>query len=301
VSKTPGSIKLLFYVPKSYKARPSIGSLSPNSSKPWKGYPILIDFHGGGFSIGKASDDARWATAVAEHNSPSNDAVVISVSYRLAPEYPFPTAIEDCASAILWIWSHGTSLGLDVTRTALSGFSAGGNLSLTVPIYLHDILSAQKTAASKNPQGKIVAIAAFYPSTNWTQTRTERNASNPHLIRMAPDSIFDFFDASYLYPPPADRSGPLFSPGLASDTLLREALPDRIGMITCGGDQLLAEGEAFRKRLKGLGKRVDGHVVEAVSHAWDKKPTFGRGDEKRDAAYRVMVESVQNAWGMRTD
>jgi hypothetical protein len=68
---------------------------------------------------------------------------------------------------------------------------------------------------------------------------------------MAPDSSFDFFDASYLYPPPTDRSGPLFSPGLASDTVLLEALPDWISIITCSGDQLLAEGEVFRERLKG--------------------------------------------------
>jgi acetyl esterase/lipase len=115
---------------------------------------------------------------------------------------------------------------------------------------------------------------------------------------MAPDSVFDFFDASYLYPPPTDRSGPLFSPGLASDTLLLEALPDRISMITCSGDQLLAEGEVFRQRLKGLGKKVEGHVVEGVGHAWDEKPTFGKGDENRDKAYAVMVASLQKAWGM---
>jgi putative ergosteryl-3beta-O-L-aspartate hydrolase len=202
-----------------------------------------------------------------EHNSLSKDAVVVSVEYHLAPEHPFPTAIEDCASAILWIWEHGPSLGLDISRTAISGFSAGGNLSLTVPLHLHAVLAAAQTAALKIPMGKIVRIAAFYPSTNWTQTRAERNASNPNLIRMAPDSVFNFFDASYLYPPPADRSDPLLSPGLASDTLLLEAPPDQIAMITCGGDQLLAEGEAFRKRLKGLGKKVEGHVVEDVGHA----------------------------------
>ena len=89
-SKTPGSIKLLFYTPKAYKTLQSIGFPSQISSRRWKGYPILIDFHGEGFAIGKASEDARRATAVAEHNSPSKGAVVISVSYRLAPEHPSP-------------------------------------------------------------------------------------------------------------------------------------------------------------------------------------------------------------------
>jgi len=59
LSKAPSPIKLVFYTPKSYKSRPSVGSHSQTSSEPWKSYPILIDFHGGGFSIGKASDDAR--------------------------------------------------------------------------------------------------------------------------------------------------------------------------------------------------------------------------------------------------
>jgi putative ergosteryl-3beta-O-L-aspartate hydrolase len=103
--------------------------------------PILSGFHGGGFSVGKASDDARWATAVAEHNSPSKDAVAISVSYRFESEHPIPTAVEDCASAILWIWEHSASLGLDISRTALGGFSAGSNLSLTVPMHLHALFA----------------------------------------------------------------------------------------------------------------------------------------------------------------
>jgi len=72
-------------------------------------------------------------------------------------------------------------------------------------------------------------------------------------------------------------------------------------MITCGGDQLLAEGEAFRERLKGLGKRVEGMWLRGWGHAWDKKSMFGRGDGKRDVAYKVMVECLQGAWGMRTD
>jgi acetyl esterase/lipase len=154
LSTHPGSIKPLFYTPKSYKTRPSIESPSPTSSKPWKGYPILIDFHGRGFSIGKASDDARWATAVAEHNNFSKDAVVITVDYRLTPKHPFPTGIEDCASAIPWTWDHGPSLGLDAASTALSGVSAGANLSLTMPMHLHAVLASHQADSRTPPEGK---------------------------------------------------------------------------------------------------------------------------------------------------
>ena len=57
--------------------------------------PAVINFHGGGFVLGQGTDDARWAGAVMA----AIDAVVFSVNYRLAPDYPFPTPVEDCADA----------------------------------------------------------------------------------------------------------------------------------------------------------------------------------------------------------
>lgn len=66
-------------------------------------------------------------------------------------------------------------------------------------------------------------------------------------------------------------------------------MPARICTIDCGGDQLLAESERVKKRLSGLGKIVDSHVVEGVGHAWDKAPTYKKGDAKRDEAHAVAV------------
>ena len=76
-----------------------------------------------------------------------------------------------------------------------------------------------------------------------------------------------------------------------------EALPEKMVLITCYGDQLLAEGEIFRKRLKALGKVVDGHTVPGVGHGWDKFPTFHRGNQSRDEAYGVAVTSLKEFWG----
>ena len=88
VSSIPGSFDLLFYTPPHYTK-----SQTPNTQK----HPLLINSHGGGFVIGHARDDARWATAVTSQTS----GVVVSVNYRLAPEHPFPIGIEDCVSAVL--------------------------------------------------------------------------------------------------------------------------------------------------------------------------------------------------------
>lgn len=68
----------------------SIRRLS-TSARQWGGYPVVINFHGGGFTLGSADDDARWCGTVVDECH----AVVVSVDYRLAPEHPFPTAVED--------------------------------------------------------------------------------------------------------------------------------------------------------------------------------------------------------------
>ncbi|KFX86743.1 hypothetical protein V495_07134 [Pseudogymnoascus sp. VKM F-4514 (FW-929)] len=274
-----GSFDILFYTPSSY------------SQNPPKRHPILINFHGGGFSIGHARDDARWATAVINRTS----AVVVSVNYRLAPEYPFPVGIEDCVSAVLWLWQHADEFNLDISRTAFSGFSAGGNLAYAVAIRLHEELAKMK-AQQDVRIGQLVGLVVFYGSVDWRQSRAERDASNPNLIPVIPANLFKLFDESYLYPTP-DMSSPLLSPGIAPSQLLKDALPDHLVMINCAGDQLLAENEVFKTRLRSLGKTVEGCIIEGVGHAWDKKPSFKRGNVKRDEAYELAIKGLEGVWG----
>ncbi|KFZ23909.1 hypothetical protein V502_01614 [Pseudogymnoascus sp. VKM F-4520 (FW-2644)] len=258
---TSGSFDILFYTPPSY------------SQKPTKRHPILINFHGGGFTIGHARDDARWATAVINRTS----AVVASINYRLAPAHPFPVAIEDCVSAVLWLWQHADDLHLDISRTAFSGFSAGGNLTYAVAIRLHEELAKMKAQQQDDVKiGRLVGLVAFYGSVDWTRSRVERDASNPNLIPVIPATLFRLFDESYLYPTP-DMKSPLLSPGIAPSQLLRDALPDKLVIIDCSGDQLLAESEEFKSRLRNLGKTVGGCTVEGVGHAWERDLVLGGG------------------------
>jgi acetyl esterase/lipase len=123
ISPLKGKFRLLFYVPKDYKA---------NKKLKGKRYPCVINFHGGGFVLGSPHDDCRWIGTVVDQVG----AVVVSVDYRLAPEYPFPTAVEDGADAILYLARHANELQLDTQRFAVSGFSSGGNMSFTVPLCL---------------------------------------------------------------------------------------------------------------------------------------------------------------------
>ena len=124
LSPKGGTFKLVFYVPSSYLE-------TPDDYR----YPLVVNFHGGGFTLGTGTDDARWASTVTN----LTESVFVSVEYRLAPEYPFSVGVEDGTDAIIYLASHADELRLDPRRIALSGFSAGGNFAFTVPLMLHDL------------------------------------------------------------------------------------------------------------------------------------------------------------------
>jgi acetyl esterase len=96
--------------------------------------PVLIFLHGGGFVLGSIDlADDRSARLAAEV-----DAVVVSVGYRLAPEHPFPAAIEDAWAALRWVAAGAPALGLDDTRIAVGGHSAGAGLAAGLALLARD-------------------------------------------------------------------------------------------------------------------------------------------------------------------
>lgn len=289
IASTKGTIELVFYTPKDYSDR-----------DPGKRYPALVNFHGGGFTLGRATDDARWAAAVVQEVG----AVVVSVEYRLAPENPFPTSVEDGADAILYLLQHADVLGIDKERIGTSGFSAGGNLAFTVPMKLQAELKRRNAGTVEQGKvasdalgvdGRMATIVAWYPSTDFaTNTRAERRASNLRPEKELPQLFTDLFDASYLYPPhEVSMSDPYLSPGLASEAMLR-ALPNEIIMYTCEWDELLVESERFRDRLRTeLGKKVIYRKVEGVMHAWDKSPNLALEAGKREEIYSEVCSQIK--------
>lgn len=124
LSPRGGTFKLVFYVPESYLREPDDFR-----------FPCVVNFHGGGFTLGTGTDDARWASTVIR----DVDAIFVSVEYRLAPEFPFSVGVEDGTDALMYLASHSEELRIDPHRMALSGFSAGGNFAFTVPLMLHDL------------------------------------------------------------------------------------------------------------------------------------------------------------------
>ena len=283
LSKQAGNITLYFFVPPKYK-KPTTNAATK------KEYPLIVNFHGGGFTIGHANDDARWATTLLN----DVDAVFVSVGYRKAPEYPQPIPVEDCVDALRWLWAHADHYGLDRSRTVVTGFSAGGNLSLTAPLrhYTERKAEVAETAAE---DGKLVGIVAFYPSVNQRISRLRKTASNPISRKkgsLGPALYKTFDDAYYGELPLERRTSVNLSPALVPEEVLRGGLPPKIAIFTCEYDMLLVEGENFREKLKALGKTVGGRVMEDMPHGFDK--LVGKYPKERDIMYHEAVEQIRS-------
>ncbi|KAL9599329.1 MAG: hypothetical protein Q9179_003602 [Wetmoreana sp. 5 TL-2023] len=255
----PSQLTLAFYVPRQYEDGVRTG----------RKFPVILNFHGGGFTIGTPTDDARWACMIVDRL----DAVVISAQYRLAPEHPFPTAVDDGVAVLLWLGENADALGLDLQRIALSGFSAGGNMAFTVPLRLREHFGFESRLEMS--QARVVpnvnAIVSWYPSLDYRLSRTERRATCVRPEKTLPPALTALFDKSYL-PNPNDNQSPYVSPAAANDDTLKRVLPDNITLYLCEWDMLQKEGADFGERLSGLNKHVHCVTIRERRHGFDKSP-----------------------------
>ncbi|KAF7559825.1 hypothetical protein G7046_g4319 [Stylonectria norvegica] len=245
----------------------------------------VINLHGGGWILGQGTDDARWAGTVMG----SLDAVVFTVNYRLAPNYPFPTPIEDCVDAILQIKKRAAQFGIDPDRIVLSGFSAGATNCLSSWLILQDPARWGYELPVTPP--RIVGLAVFYPVLDWTITRPEKRQTCTRPDLTLPKGLTDLIDASYIYPaiPREKRTDPRLSPGLMPDDLLNELPP--VHLVLCEYDMLLAEGMRFANRLSAAKKNFSMRLVEGEKHGWDNPPPMAP-KESVGVEYGEAVQSI---------
>lgn len=197
-------------------------------------HPVLLYFHGGGWVIGNRDTHDDQARALCARGG----ALVVSVDYRLAPEHPFPAALDDARAATAWVVDHAEELGGDPQRVAVAGDSAGANLAAAVCL------------AARDAGGPRLALQVLiYPVVDAT-------LAQPSVAELALGygltlSTMRWFVDQYL-PDPSARLDPLASPLAAPDL---SGLPPAV-VVTAGYDLLRDQGDAYAARLRAAGGEV---------------------------------------------
>lgn len=197
--------------------------------------PTIVYFHGGGWVFGNIETyDATCRALANETNS-----IVVSVDYRLAPEYNFPVPLEDCYTVLEWVFDDADTMQIDSENIAIAGDSAGGNLAAAVALLARD-----RNGPSIDKQ------VLIYPITNYafdTASYTE-NAEGYLLTKDDMEWFWDHYLQSSI-----DGKNPYASPLQATNL---EGLPPAT-VITCGFDPLRDEGAAYASRLQEAGVPVN--------------------------------------------
>jgi acetyl esterase/lipase len=196
--------------------------------------PLHVDIHGGAFIGGMPENFASFNERVARETG----AVVVSITYRYAPENVFPAAIDDVDRTLAWLHNNATARwGADPTLMTISGSSAGANLALA---------AMQQPGCHRPAQTAIKACVTFYAVVDqrispWQKPKSEKMPkSDPTAVLMP---LFDAY-------PAAARKDHLNDPRLNPILAHRDTMPDRMLMVVAAIDILVAEQMEFVDRMR---------------------------------------------------
>ena len=235
--------------------------------------PVLVFYHGGGWVIG----DLDTHDVVCRTLSNESRCAVVSVDYRMGPEYKFPMGIDDAYAAVKWVAGEAKTLRIDPDRVAVGGDSAGGNLATVVALLARDVEDAPKIAYQ----------LLIYPATDmYMTTESHRKFGEGHLLTR---SSMDWFQEQYLTGP-EDRDDWRASPLRAEDLA---GLPPAYVLIA-GNDPLRDEGEAYAMALKAAGVSVVLREFEGQIHGFI---TLGKVVPQAGQAMAEMGVALKLAFG----
>ena len=207
--------------------------------------PAICFFHGGGWVIGDLDSHDGPCRVLAARSG----AVVMSVDYRLAPEAPYPAAVEDSVAAYAWLSTHAGELGVDADAIALMGDSAGGNLAALVAL-------AARDQGLRPP----ALQALVYPATDFTMSLSSVDTFADGFL-LTRDAM-EWFRGQYIDDAEQWRD-PAASPLYADLEGVAPAL-----VFTAGFDPLRDEGGAFAARLAGYGVPVSLRCFDDLIHGF---------------------------------
>lgn len=209
--------------------------------------PVVVFIHGGGWAIGDLDtyDDTARVHAVGA------DALVVSVDYRLAPEHPFPAAVDDVWAATQWVADNAAELGADPTRLAVAGDSAGGNLTAVV---------AQLARDAGGPPIRFQLL--WYPATTWDPTLPsfKENADAPVLGTGAVTGLSLWYASNVDLKNPPTTLAPARAENLSG-------LPQAY-IAVAGHDPLRDDGKRYGELLASAGVPVEVHNATSLVHGY---------------------------------
>jgi acetyl esterase len=241
--------------------------------------PILVYYHGGGWSLGSLATYDSLCRALAR----GSGGLVVSVDYRLAPEYPFPAGLEDAHLALEWVACNAADFGGDVRRLAVGGDSAGGNLATVV------------ARRARQEQLPLVCQVLFYPSTDISRSdwpSYQQYGQGYWVTTRAAETFRSFY-----LPDPNLWRHPDASPLLATDMDLR-LLPPTL-LMTAGCDPLRDEGRAYADRLAALGVPVTARLEPELIHAGlnlFNSPFYPDASRRVEFLIDSLAGAIRTAW-----
>lgn len=216
--------------------------------------PLIVYYHGGGFVLRSIESH----DLVCRRLSRDNQAVVVSVGYRLAPEYKFPIPHQDCYDATVWAVDHADQFGANPAELTVMGDSAGGNLATVVSILARDLGGP-----------KIRKQVLIYPSTDARLDHPSMETFGKGYFLTKP--LIQWFLDNYKQTE-ADILNPLMSPLLTEDV---SNLPPAF-VCTAAFDPLKDEGKAYAKKLEAAGNQVFFKEYPNVIHGFFNMPSISK-------------------------
>jgi len=238
-----GPLPVRVYRPEPAAGAPA-GSPVPSGSSGTPGPPAAVFFHGGGWVFGGLDSHDTLCRELVRQSG----VILVAVDYRLAPEHPYPAALDDCLAATRWVAEHAAELGADGSRLAVVGDSAGASLAAGVALRARD-------EGGPDLAFQALAYPALDPAMDTKSYVT--NAEDPYLS----SSEMVAYWAKYLGGSAADG---LAAPGLAQDL---GGLPPAY-LVVAGRDVLRDEGIAFAERLAAAGVTVQLRRQDEMVHGF---------------------------------
>jgi acetyl esterase/lipase len=209
--------------------------------------PAILFIHGGGYVMGAATQAnaklSRWCEEL--------EAVVVSVEYRLAPEFPFPAALHDCFAVLKWMSSYAEKLSINPSRIALLGESAGGGLAAGLALYARDHSEIQP-----------VFQALIYPMLDPNNVAPASNGKEDTYIWSRENNRVGW--EAYLGESPDDSLLPYAAPALAEDLSGLPAAYIPVGSL----DLFLEENKVYAARLIDARVQCDTQIYDGGFHAF---------------------------------